>query len=237
MEEKLQGVVLNSVNYGENDKILSVFTLEKGIISAKIKGVKKAQAKLKFASEPFCFAEFIVLSSADKKSVINATLIDSFYPIREDIKRYFAGGAVLEFIKKFAKDNIVSTKAFTLLITALKELAYTDEKTESVLTRFFIRGLSVVGYGLNISPNCVKCGKSLDNKPYFDYNIGAFCCDDCGENNTTREINFATFNAMNKVKKGETITEQEGVFCLRLIDFFLKVKVETDIISLKELIR
>ena len=237
MEEKLSGVVLNSVNYGENDKILSVFTLEKGIISAKIKGVKKARAKLKFASEPFCFAEFIILSSADKKSVVNASLIDSFYPIREDIKKYFAGGSVLEFIKKFAKDSIVSANAFTLLITALKELAYSDENPESVLTRFFIRGLSVVGYGLNISVNCSKCGKPLDIKPYFDYNIGAFRCEDCKDDHGAREINFATLFALNKAKKGEPITEREGVLSLRLIDYFLKKKIETEIISLKQLIR
>ena len=59
MEEKLSGIVLGGVNYGENDKIINVFTLEKGVVSAKIKGVKKAGAKLKFASEPFCFAEFV----------------------------------------------------------------------------------------------------------------------------------------------------------------------------------
>ena len=63
MEEKLSGIVLGGVNFAENDKILSVFTLEKGVVSAKIKGVKKAGAKLKFASEPFCFAQFIFSKS------------------------------------------------------------------------------------------------------------------------------------------------------------------------------
>ncbi|MBQ0098986.1 MAG: recombination protein O N-terminal domain-containing protein, partial [Firmicutes bacterium] len=46
MEEKLSGIVVSSISYGENDKILNIFTLEKGIVSAKIKGVKKAGAKL-----------------------------------------------------------------------------------------------------------------------------------------------------------------------------------------------
>ena len=50
MEEKVSGIVLGGISYGENDKILKLFTLEKGLISAKIKGVKKAGAKLKFAS-------------------------------------------------------------------------------------------------------------------------------------------------------------------------------------------
>ena len=60
MEEKLNGIVLSGVSFGENDKILNIFTLEKGTVSAIIKGVKKAGAKLKFASEPFCFAEFFM---------------------------------------------------------------------------------------------------------------------------------------------------------------------------------
>ena len=57
MEEKLCGIVLSGVNFGENDKILSIFTPDKGVVSAKIKGVKKAGAKMKFAAEPFCCAQ------------------------------------------------------------------------------------------------------------------------------------------------------------------------------------
>ena len=53
MEEKASGIVLSAVNYGESDKILNIFTLEQGVVSAKIKGVKKAGAKLRFSAEPF----------------------------------------------------------------------------------------------------------------------------------------------------------------------------------------
>ena len=91
MEEKVSGIVLGGVNFGENDKILKVFTLEKGLISAKIKGVKKAGAKLKFASEPFCFAEFILSVTNAGHTVIGASLFDSFYSIREDIIKYLGG--------------------------------------------------------------------------------------------------------------------------------------------------
>ena len=43
MEEKLSGIVLGGVAYGENDKILKIFSLEKGMVSARIKGVKQAE--------------------------------------------------------------------------------------------------------------------------------------------------------------------------------------------------
>ena len=80
MEEKMSGIVLGGVNFSENDKILNILTLEKGVISAKIKGVKKAGAKLKFASEPFCFAEFIFSKNLDKRTVIGASLLIVFTP-------------------------------------------------------------------------------------------------------------------------------------------------------------
>ena len=89
MEEKARGIVLGGVNFGESDKILKIFTLEKGVVSAKIKGVKKAGAKLKFASEPFCLVEFIFSVSSGRRTIIGASLIDSFYPVREDIEKYF----------------------------------------------------------------------------------------------------------------------------------------------------
>ena len=60
MEEKVNGVVLRNVSYLEYDSILTLFTAEKGIITCKIKGIKKAGAKLKFAGEPFCFAEYML---------------------------------------------------------------------------------------------------------------------------------------------------------------------------------
>ena len=45
MEEKLNAITLKAVDYGESDKILTLFSLEKGVISATVKGVKKDKAK------------------------------------------------------------------------------------------------------------------------------------------------------------------------------------------------
>ena len=108
MEEILHGIVLGSVSYGDNDKILTVFTLERGSVCAKIKGVKKAGAKLKFASEPFCFAEFVFSKSGERRTVIGASLLDSFYPLRNDLKTLYLASSCLEFVKRFDVENIVS---------------------------------------------------------------------------------------------------------------------------------
>ena len=60
MEIKVNALMIRATDYGENDKILTLLTAERGKISAGIKGVKKAGAKLKFDAQPFCMAEYVL---------------------------------------------------------------------------------------------------------------------------------------------------------------------------------
>lgn len=234
MEEKLSGIVLNGVSFGESDKILNIFTLEKGTISAKIKGVKKAGAKLKFASEPFCFAEFVFSEVSGRRTVIGASLLESFYPLREDIVKYFAGGTVLEFLRRFAKESIVSKELFFLSIKTLKELCYTDKDSVYLLCAFLLNALSLSGYALNLN-GCVCCEKTIKGKTFFDYNSGGFFCEECFEGQG-REINPSTLSMLCKIASNEEV-EEKPVKPLRLLDYYISNKAEENIVSLKELIK
>ncbi len=234
MEEKVSGIVLSAISYAENDKILSIFTLEKGVVSARIKGVKKAGAKLKFASEPFCFAEYILTRSRAGLTVINASLIDSFYPVREDIFKYYAGATVLEFVRRFYKENIVAPEAFLTVANGLKAIAYGNNPLSSLVT-FLINALSDVGYALEIS-GCSICGQKKCLRMFFNYDNGSFYCENCfsGEG---REINPQTFNALLLVHIGQEIERDGSIKALRLLDFYLENKTEERLTSLKELLK
>lgn len=234
MEEKLTGIVLNGISYGESDKILSIYTLEKGIVSAKIKGVKKAGAKLKFASEPFCFAEFVFSSRGDKRTIIGASLLESFYPIREDIIKYYAGATVLEFVRHFSKENITNSEFFISIIDSLKELSYSDLDASFSLARFLIFALKHTGYALNFS-GCACCGGKISGRTYFDYNNGGFYCEECF-NGVGREINPLTLRELIKIESGEPL-EEKPIKSLRLIDYYLVNKTEENLSSLKELLK
>lgn len=232
MEEKVSGIVLNGVNFGDNDKILSIFTLEQGVISAKIKGVKKAKAKLKFASEPFCFAEFITVKKGKMRTVTNASLIDSFYPLREDIVKFYAGGVVLEYCKKFLQEGILSVETFYLAINALKEISYGDNP-KLALCFFLIKALSLSGFSLSLD-GCFKCQNDLNGRVFFDYSYGGFFCEEC-QTPTSKEINCQTYLSLRSISLGDAVEEQDCVKPLRLLDCYVTQKIEENLKSLKEL--
>ena len=235
MEEKLTGLVLSKTDYGENDRIVKIFTLEKGTLSASLKGVKRAGAKLKFASEPFCFAEFLFSERAGKRTVIGASLNDSFYPVREDITKFFAAGTVLEFIRKFAKEEITSPHLFFTAIDGLKEIAYGENSPKRTLCAFLLNALKIIGYALNID-GCFICGTEIDSRAFFDAFSGGFLCENCF-NGEGREINFATYAALKKIEQGAPTVEEENSFALRLLDFYIKNKTEEKLNSLQELLK
>ena len=235
MEEKLTGLVLSKTDYGENDKIVKIFTLEKGTVSASLKGVKKAGAKLKFASEPFCFAEFLFSERAGRRTVVGASLNDSFYPVREDIVKFFAAGTVLEFIRRFAKEDITSPNLFFAAIESLKQIAYSENSPRRSLCVFLLSALTTAGDALSTG-DCFICGKEMKGRVFFDAFSGGFLCEDCF-NGEGREINYATYCALKKIEDKRETTEEENVFALRLLDFYVKTKTEETLNSLQELLK
>lgn len=235
MEEKLNGIVISAISIGENDKLLNIFTLEKGVVCAKIKGVKKPNAKLKFAAEPFCFAEYTLAVRGEYRTVTGASLTDSFYPLRSDIFRFYCGGCVLEYIKKFLHEEMVSVDIFLLAVKTLEQLAYTEEVSQSVLVRFLINALKMSGYALNLS-GCTVCQKEPQGRVFFDYSRGAFFCEDCFDN-VGREINANTFLALEKAREEMALSQRESTMCLKLLDYYIKTKAEENIVSLTELLK
>ena len=235
MEEKLSGIVLGGVNFSENDKILNIFTLEKGVISAKIKGVKKAGAKLKFASEPFCFAEFIFSKSGDKRTVIGASLIDSFYPVRENIEKYFCAGTVVEFIKKFYYESMVDEREFLLAVNALKKISYSENHLSS-LVEFLIFALENFGFKLSLE-GCFSCENVIQEKVFFDYRRGAFFCEKCFDE-IGREIHHITLDALCLAQNGKLVDGHQGTKkAIKLLDYYITNKAEVNLNSLKEMVK
>ncbi|MBR2498371.1 MAG: DNA repair protein RecO [Clostridia bacterium] len=235
MEEKLSGIVLGGVNFGENDRILNIFTLEQGVVSAKIKGVKKAGAKLKFASEPFCFAEFIFMKKGTMRTVKNASLLDSFYPVRENIVKYFCAGTVVEFLKRFYKEEMISEQTFFLSVDALKQIAY-SEQPKSALVKFLVDALFVAGYGLR-THDCALCEEEISERPFFDYRTGSFYCLECAPDGA-REISVHTLSALIKSSVSELLDDDVGTDrALKLLEFYIQNRSEENLKSLKELIK
>ena len=237
METKVNALMLRAVDYNENDKILTLLTAERGKISAGIKGVKKAAAKLKFAAQPFCFAEYVLSCRGDRYTVINASENESFYDLRTDINKFYAASAAAEAANALTYEGEECRKIFYECIKTLSEMCAGEESIS--LVRFLLYLLKASGYGIN-AEKCVFCGAELfgEDRLKFDMDTGSFTCSECGNGLGASRV---TYNVIRKTQgksyEEEYITSDGEKRALRLIREYLSYKLNLSFKSLSEYIR
>ena len=176
MEIKVDAIVIRTADYGESDRMLTLFTLQRGKLSAAAKGVRKAGAKLRFAAQPFCFAEYVLAQRGELNTVISAAETDSFYALRGDIGKFYAAASLAGVCDALLYDGMVSEELFLRAVNALRGMCDGDEAEE--LISFLLAALELSGYRLDLS-GCAGCGALLEGKCFFDVADGCFYCADC----------------------------------------------------------
>ncbi len=221
MEFTEDALVLRTVNYGENDRMVTLLTAGRGKIGAAMKGVRKAGAKLNFAAQPFCFAEYTLAERAGRKTVINASLYDGFYSLREDMKTYYTAVCVLEACDALLPEEMPSGELLVFAVNALKDLC---AGKEYALVSFLCEALALAGYPLNLSAE--------GEIKRFDFESGAFSLEGNGVPVSESTVNMLRF-ALNSGGKADPDGYKRA---LRLLRAYFLYETESDLPTLGELL-
>lgn len=221
MNSKVNGITIKAVNYKESDKILTVFTLEKGKITVAARGVRKANSKSRGLAEPFCFAETVVAEKSGRYTASEVNVFDCFYDLRLDLKKYYSGLCALEFTDAFFPEETVSERYFALLVEFLQGLCKTTEPYV-ILAEFFGDALKVVGYGVGFAA-CARCGNDIVGESYFSAVDAGIVCSDCVKGGD-REFSYATYSYLKAVaSRGDvsSFTDENKVNGLKFFAHFI----------------
>lgn len=169
-----KGIVLRQVNYGEADRMLTVFTDEYGIIKAAARGVRRMKSRRSAAAQFLCYGEFDLYMSGGEVSTLNSvSVLDAFYPVSEDISAislftYFADMAMAGV--GFSNPDVQILRLFlnTLYMCAYKKLNLISAKVV-----YELRFMATIGF-VPMLGRCSACGKS-ENITGFDLNFGVVC--------------------------------------------------------------
>lgn len=174
------GIVTRYVNYRENDRILSIFTMEQGRIDAKARGCRKPTSALLPCAQPFVFGAFELFAGKDKYVVNQCEIKESFFPIREDIGKFAAGSAMLQLVSETVQEGQPNGPLFSLLYHALSYLAYGSADSVDLLLCFLLRFLDLIGYRPAVTV-CAQCGRDIraDRQLSFDPKAGGALCAAC----------------------------------------------------------
>ena len=240
-EKRVKAFLIRAVEYGESDKILSLFSIEEGKISARIKGVKKANSKLRFAAGAFCFGEYILSCSDKGNTVINCTPIELFAPLYDDIVKTYAGYTICEFLDAFCEEGEENANLCVTVLKVLKEIAFGEADISLVTIWFFINALKLTGYGINFAV-CAKCGEH-GNVDGFSFKLGSGVCEDCFDD-TTKALSPAESNILRILTKSEIETIKNMKFesndvinCLRLFRQYIEYLYSKNAVAFEQFVK
>ena len=119
---ELTGMVINVMPVGEYDKRLTVFTKERGKISAFARGAKRQGSLLMACSRIFAFGKFVFYEARDYYSLQNAQISNYFADITEDIEKTCYGTYFLELLNYYGREAIRDIDSLKLIYVSLLAL-------------------------------------------------------------------------------------------------------------------
>jgi DNA repair protein RecO (recombination protein O) len=178
---RAEAIVLRHSDWGEADRLLTLYTRQHGKTRALAKGARKIASRKAGHIEPFTHVTLQLAKGRDLFIVTQAETIDAYVPIRDDLALTGYASYILELLDRFTyEDDQGNPALFRLLTESLARLA---AKTDAWLViRFYeMRLLDALGFRPRLF-ECANCGREiLAEDQFFSFSAGGVICPRCGQ--------------------------------------------------------
>jgi DNA repair protein RecO (recombination protein O) len=171
-------IVLSRMDFGEADRILTLYTREHGKVRAIAKGARRPLSRLGPHLEYFTHAHLMLARGRDLDVVTSAETEDAHLSLREDLDAFGHASHMVEILDRLTQDRQTNWAVFDLLARSLRLLA--DGVDPFHVTRHYEMALLVLlGYRPELY-RCVECRNELQQAPHhFAVGLGGFLCPYC----------------------------------------------------------
>ncbi len=178
---KTEAVVLRSFRFGEADRVLHLYTLERGRVGAVAKGIRRTKSRFGARLEPLSHAELLLhQGSGELATVTGAELVRAHRDAREDPYRLSVGLVGLEAMLRLFIEQERNPRAFAALTRFLDALDATppsraeEPALDPLGLSFQLKLLWLSGYLPHLT-SCAECGAEGPLVGYSPRAGGAVC--------------------------------------------------------------
>jgi DNA repair protein RecO (recombination protein O) len=176
MLQKCEGIVIRTTDYGETNKIVTLYTREWGKIGVMARGAKKPNSRLSAITQLFTHGYFLVQIGKGLGSLQQGEINTSMRSIREDIFLTAYSSYIVELTDKGTEEKKPNPFLFELLHQTLNYL--NEGYDQDILMNIFeLKMLNVMGLYPNLD-KCSVCG-STDGNFSFSIRENGFICHRC----------------------------------------------------------
>ena len=186
---EVKGLVIRTVDIRESDRLITIFTEEMGVVSALARGARSLKSRQMSSTMQYCYGSFVLCKRGEHYWIKEASLIESFFGIRNSIE----GLSLAAYISEVLCDIAVTEPERDLLRLALNSLYAISERKHSfdkIKAAFEIRAASIIGFMPDVLA-CSMCGEKLGNF-YFKIMDGSITCYSCQQKAISEHDEYGT---------------------------------------------
>jgi len=186
---RTQAIVIRHTEFGEADRIIKLFTLKKGKITAIAKGIRKIRSRKAGHLEPFTRVDLFLAKGRNLDIITQVETVDAYIGLRDDLQRVAFAAYVMEVLDRFTYEEGQNVGIFRLLANTLSRLEK-QSNLETVAHYYEIHLLDLLGFRPQLF-ECIDCGETIeDQNQFFSPLAGGVVCPKCGRLRTDAwEIN------------------------------------------------
>ena len=188
MHTELKGLVVRTVDIKESDRLLTIYTDKLGLITASAKGSRTLKSRKMPATTQFCYSEFVLKSYGDKWMVSEASLIESFFGLRDSLEALSLAGYICEVVSEVGTAE-PDEELMRLALNSLYALSHRSHEADIVKAAFEMRCASVLGFMPDVH-SCHKCDRTDATSYYFNIMAGAIECYDCHKTSESEHVSL-----------------------------------------------
>jgi len=165
---------------GEADRILTLFTLERGKLDAVAKGVRRPRShfagRLEFLNE----CDFVMHRGRSLDVIVSADIVRVRWTQLVEPERYAVAAVVAELLDAFCEPDLAMPDVYQLLVGVVAAIAAVPVP-QALLPRFSLRLLEMLGLAPPLT-TCVRCGTELPpGNAWLDAEAGGLVGNGCRE--------------------------------------------------------
>ena len=173
-----EAIVLRRINFGEADRLLTLYGREHGKIKAIAKGARKPQTRKTGHVELFMRTDFLIARGKSIDIITQAELVEAYPALRRDLVRTTYGSYAVELLDNLTAEADPEPRKYDLLSKALGWFA--DAPDLRLAARYYeLCILSIAGYQPQLF-HCVSTNEEIEEQDqFFSADLGGLLCPDC----------------------------------------------------------
>lgn len=175
---QVDALVIRQKNYGEADRILTLFSKQLGIVSAMAKGARKFKSHQAGATQLFCYGRFNLVPGKNMYTLRGAVCEESFFSVSASIENLALAQYLCDLAYLTTGPENPDEGVLSLLLNTLYLLSKGEKDSALLKAVYELKLCQQAGFAPR-TDCCMRCG-AMEDLNAFSPAMGGTLCSACG---------------------------------------------------------